>query len=116
MECLFCNIATGNVSSDVVYEDDVIKVFKDIHPAAPVHYLVIPKIHIPSVADLQENESQSKIVAKMIYTAKQVAEGAGLKGYKLVFNVGKEGGQVIAHLHLHMLGGWGEGVEKRVGV
>jgi histidine triad (HIT) family protein len=104
MECIFCKIAKGEIPSDTVYEDGQVKVFKDIHPKAPVHLLVIPKTHIESIAHLEENHSD--IIAKLIYTAKQVAGEAGLKGYKLVFNVGREGGQVVDHLHLHIMGGW----------
>lgn len=70
-----------------------------------MHILVIPKIHIESIAHLEENHSD--IIAKLIYRAKQIAADKGLAGYKLVFNVGREGGQVIDHLHLHLLGGWG---------
>lgn len=103
-ECIFCKISANEISSDVVFEDDDVKVFKDIRPKAPVHLLVIPKIHIQSIAHLEADHND--IIAKLIYTAKKVAEEEDLKGYKLVFNVGREGGQVIDHLHLHLLGGW----------
>lgn len=103
-DCLFCKIANGELKSDTVYEDDQIRVFKDIHPKAPVHLLVVPKLHIQSIAHLEANHSD--IIAKLIYTAKRVAHESGLKGYKLNFNVGKEGGQEVDHLHLHILGGW----------
>ncbi|MDO8600180.1 MAG: histidine triad nucleotide-binding protein [bacterium] len=104
-DCIFCKIAQGEVSSEIEYEDGEIKAFKDIRPSAPVHILVIPKEHVESIAYLQENHSD--MIAKLIYRAKQIAAEKGLKGYKLVFNVGREGGQVIDHLHLHLLGGWG---------
>lgn len=104
MKCVFCSIAKKEIQSDIAYEDDLVLAFKDVHPSAPVHYLIIPKEHIQSIAHLQENHNE--IIAKVIYTAKGVAEKLGLKGYKLVFNVGKEGGQIIDHLHLHLLGGW----------
>ena len=104
MDCLFCKIAKGDVASDIVYEDNEIKVFKDIHPKAPLHYLVVPKTHIQSIAHLEADHND--IIVKIIYTAKREAEKAGLEGYKLIFNVGKEGGQEIDHLHLHLLGGW----------
>ena len=106
MDCLFCKIAKGEKGSDVVFEDADIKVFKDIYPDAPVHLLVIPKLHIQSIAHLEDNHSD--IIAKVIYAAKAAAHKLGLQGYKLVFNVGREGGQVIDHLHLHLLGGWGK--------
>lgn len=105
MDCLFCKIASGEVSSEIIYEDDELKAFTDIRPSAPVHILVIPKIHIESIAHLEENHND--IIAKLIYRAKQIAADRDLLGYKLVFNVGREGGQVIDHLHLHLLGGWG---------
>lgn len=110
MDCLFCKISKNEIPSDVVYEDSDVKVFKDIHPKAPVHLLVIPKVHIQSIAHLESNHSD--IIAKLMYTAKKVAEDMGLPGYKLVFNVGREGGQEIDHLHLHLLGGW-KGEERR---
>lgn len=105
MDCLFCKISQNEIPSEVVFEDNDVKVFKDIHPKAPVHLLVIPKVHIQSVAHLEANHND--VIAKLIYTAKHAAEEMGLKGYKLVFNVGREAGQTVDHLHLHLLGGWG---------
>ena len=113
-DCLFCKIGAGEIPSDIVFEDRDIMAFKDIHPKAPVHLLVIPKMHIQSIAHLEENHSD--VISHMLYRAKEVAERAGLNGYKLIFNVGREGGQVIDHLHLHILGGWGERSEKKVDV
>lgn len=110
MDCLFCKISKNELLSDTVYEDSDVKVFKDIYPKAPVHLLVIPKIHIQSIAHLEADHND--IIVRLIYTAKHIAESRGLKGYKLVFNVGREGGQTIDHLHLHLLGGWGS-VEDR---
>ena len=104
--CLFCQIAEGRVKSEEVYADEHVLVFKDIHPQAPVHLLVIPKIHIKSIAHLETGQGDT--VSKLIYIAKEVAAKQGLAGYKLVFNVGREGGQIIDHLHLHLLGGWSE--------
>ena len=114
MECLFCNIATGAIPADTVFENEEIKIFKDIHPKAPVHVLVIPKAHIQSIGHLESGHRE--IVAGLIYGAKDTAMRLGLTGYKLVFNVGREGGQVIDHLHLHILGGWSEGQEKKINV
>lgn len=111
MDCIFCSIGRGDVSSEAVYEDDQVKVFWDNHPKAPIHLLVIPKIHIQSIAHLESNHND--VIAKMIYTAKHVAGSMNLRGYKLVFNVGREGGQVVDHLHLHLLGGW-DTKEKRI--
>lgn len=104
MDCVFCKISKKELKSEIIYEDKDVLVFKDIRPSAPVHYLVVPKEHIQSIAHLQKNHNN--IISKVIYAAKSVAAKLGLKGYKLVFNVGREGGQVIDHLHLHLLGGW----------
>lgn len=105
MDCIFCKIARDEVPAEkIVAEDERVMAFNDIHPKAPVHILVIPKEHIQSIAHLENNHSD--VLAKLIYTAKKIAEDRGLKGYKLVFNVGREGGQVIDHLHLHLIGGW----------
>lgn len=114
MDCIFCKIGKGEISSETLFEDDVLKVFKDLHPKAPIHLLVIPKIHIQSIAHLQENHGG--IISKLIYGAKRAAEEQGLQGYKLVFNVGREGGQVIDHLHVHVLGGWSNKEDKTVHV
>ena len=112
VNCIFCKIAEGSIPSDTIFEDKIVRVFKDINPKAPVHILVIPKEHVESIAHLEDGHAQ--IVAHMVDTAKKVAKDYGLKGYKLVFNVGREGGQVIDHLHLHILGGW-PSKEKAVG-
>ncbi|MBI3273757.1 MAG: HIT domain-containing protein [Candidatus Colwellbacteria bacterium] len=103
-DCLFCKIAQKEIKSEIVHEDNDVMVLKDIHPKAPVHYLIIPKQHIQSIAHLEADHND--IIARIIYTAKREAEKAGLGGYKLMFNVGREGGQEIDHLHLHLLGGW----------
>ena len=104
-DCLFCKIIKKEVSAEIVYEDDVFLSFKDIDPKAPLHLLIIPKKHIPSVNHL-ENEDE-ELMGKLILTAKKIAKEQGLfeKGYRLIINVGKEGGQAIEHLHLHLLGG-----------
>lgn len=104
MDCVFCKIAKKEISSDILFEDDQLIAFKDIRPVAPVHYLLVPKEHIQSIDHLEGNHRQ--ILAALIYAARDLARSAKLKGYKLVFNVGREGGQVIDHLHLHLLGGW----------
>ena len=102
--CIFCKISKKEISADIIYEDDDVMVFKDAKPSAPIHYLIIPKEHIQSIIHLESNHQN--IISKIIFAAKKEAEGLNLKGYKLVFNVGREGGQVIDHLHLHLLGGW----------
>ena len=102
--CLFCKIANKQIPSEIVFENDSLLAFKDIRPSAPVHYLVVPKEHIQSIAHLKDNHRD--ILSDLIFSAKALALQLGLGGYKLVFNVGREGGQVIDHLHLHLLGGW----------
>ena len=104
MECLFCKIVNKEIPADFIYEDELVAAFSDIRPSAPVHYLIVPREHIQSIIHLQENHQE--IISKLIFSAKNIAEKFGLKGYKLVFNVGREGGQIIDHLHLHLLGGW----------
>lgn len=104
MDCIFCKIANHEKPEIVHYEDDEAIAFNDIHPKAPVHILVVPKEHIVSIAHLQANHAG--VISKLIYAAREVASTHGLTGYKLVFNVGRDGGQIIDHLHLHLLGGW----------
>lgn len=106
MDCVFCKIINKEITKTFLFEDGAIMAFDDIHPKAPVHILIVPKEHIASIANLAENHSG--VIAKLIYTAKRIAADRGLGGYKLVFNVGREGGQVVDHLHLHLLGGWGD--------
>ena len=102
--CVFCKISKKEIPAKITFEDDEVLVFADIKPSAPVHYLVVPKEHIQSIIHLQDNHQA--VISKLIFTAKAAAEKLGLKGYKFVFNVGKEGGQEVDHLHLHLLGGW----------
>ena len=102
--CIFCKIVNKTVPSPLVYEDKEIVAFNDTNPVAPIHVLVVPKEHIQSIAHLDGNHTG--IIYKIIFVAKKIAEDKKLSGYKLVFNVGREGGQVIDHLHLHLLGGW----------
>lgn len=106
MDCIFCKIIKKELPAEIVLEDKNIIVFEDIHPLAPVHLLVVPKKHIQTINDLTPKDKQ--LVGEIFLTAKKVAEKSGIdkKGYKLVFNVGKGGGQIIFHLHLHLLGGW----------
>ena len=106
-ECIFCRIAAKSVPAEIVAEDDHLMAFSDIHPRAPVHILVIPKEHIQSIIHLENNHSD--VLAGLIYAAKRIAGDRNLRGYKLLFNVGREGGQEVDHLHLHLLGGWQDG-------
>jgi len=106
MACIFCEIVNRKAPAEVVYEDEEIIAFKDIHPVAPVHILVVPKRHIDSVEDLKEEDGG--LAGKLILTAQKVARQFSIdkSGYKLVFNVGRGGGQIIDHIHLHLIGGW----------
>ena len=105
-DCLFCNIAIGRTETAFLYENSRVVVFRDINPHAPVHLLVVPKRHIRSINDLAPDDSG--IVGELIQVAREMAKAHGVaeSGYKLLFNVEKGGGQVIFHLHLHLLGGW----------
>jgi histidine triad (HIT) family protein len=102
-ECIFDQIASGKIPSDVVYQDDTVMAFKDIHPRAPVHVLIIPKKHITSLADISKEDLP--VVAHMLEVANIVAKEQGAKAYKLVINTGANAGQVVMHLHMHLLGG-----------
>jgi histidine triad (HIT) family protein len=104
-DCIFCKIAAGEIPSDFVYQDDEIVAFRDINPLAPTHVLIVPKRHIPAVSDT--TEADSPLLARMLLVANQIARDAGIAatGYRLVINSGVEGGQVVGHLHLHLLGG-----------
>jgi histidine triad (HIT) family protein len=104
-ECIFCRIVAGEVPGDIVYQDEDFLAFRDILPKAPIHVLIIPKTHIASVAEL--TEGQQKLAGRLIIIAKNLAEKEGIakKGYRLVINCGPEGGQVVPHLHLHLIGG-----------
>ncbi len=101
--CVFCKIIRKEIPSNVVYEDDQVLAFHDIHPAAPVHVLVIPKSHIETVEDIPANDP---MVSLLTGRAIQVARQLNLQeGYRLVINHGDNGGQTVYHLHLHLLGG-----------
>ena len=101
-DCIFCKIHNGEFPSDKVYEDDQCIVIKDLYPQAPVHLLVIPKKHIATISEL-EDEDQS-LIGHLVLVAKKIAAEQGLPGYKLLWNVNKEGGQMVFHIHLHILG------------
>ena len=103
MQCIFCKIANKETPAEIVYEDEKILAFKDIKPQAPIHLLIIPKKHIPSV-DHVEIEDKT-LMGELILVAQKIAKEKKLEGYKLQINVGRTAGQVIDHLHLHLLGG-----------
>ncbi len=105
MGCVFCQIVSKKIPSDIVYQDEEILAFRDINPRAPVHLLIIPKKHFTSLKQLTEKEIP--LMGRMVSVANQLAEREGISesGYRLVINCGKEGGQLVPHLHLHLLGG-----------
>ena len=104
-DCIFCKIINGDIPSKKIYEDDKVYAFNDINPEAPVHFLVIPKEHIRSVNDINENNADIiahifKVINKLV-----VELGVAEKGYRIVNNCGEDGGQTVKHLHFHVLGG-----------
>lgn len=105
-DCTFCKIIKGENGADFVYQDETLVVFKDIRPHAPVHLLIVPREHIRSLNDIKEKDKD--IVFRMIFKAKEMAKEHSIdkSGYRLLLNVERGGGQVIFHLHLHLLGGW----------
>ena len=105
MDCIFCRIISGDIPSDILYQDEQVVAFRDINPKAPVHLLLVPREHIETVAELSEDEAS--IMGHLVTVANRLAREAGIseKGYRLVVNSGPEGGQEVPHLHLHLLGG-----------
>jgi Diadenosine tetraphosphate (Ap4A) hydrolase and other HIT family hydrolases len=104
MDCLFCKIVNGEIPSTKLYEDDKILAFKDIAPEAPIHFLVMPKQHIASANEI--DESNSDVVTHIYKTIASLASELGMQdGYRVVTNVGTNGGQTVAHLHFHVLAG-----------
>jgi len=101
--CLFCKIVAGQLPADRVYEDDTILAFKDIHPQAPFHCLVIPKVHVATLNDF--TPKQQELIGGLLLAARHLATEHGLPGYRVAMNVNREGGQVVFHAHLHVLGG-----------
>jgi len=103
MDCIFCKIINKEIPSDIVYENDKVIAFKDISPKAPVHILVVPKKHIASIDRIEEEDKE--LMGDLILAAKSMARERRLKGYKLLINVGREGGQIVDHVHLHLISG-----------
>lgn len=104
MDCIFCKIASGEIPSAKVYEDDTVVAFNDLEPQAPVHVLIIPKTHITSMADI--NEENSGVVAHIFEVAAIIAKEKGLDdGFRVVSNCGDSAGQSVKHLHFHLMGG-----------
>jgi len=104
-DCIFCKIAAKEIPSTVVYEDDTVFAFKDINPVAPVHILLIPKQHISSALEI--NEENADLISKIFMVAQKLAKELGIdkNGFRIVNNCGKDGGQTVGHLHFHVLAG-----------
>jgi histidine triad (HIT) family protein len=104
-ECLFCDMGSGKAPVEKLHDDDQAFAVRDIHPRAPVHFMVIPKEHVPSAVDI--GQEHGPLLAHMIQVANRVAQREGIadKGYRLALNVGEYGGQTIYHIHMHVLGG-----------
>jgi len=106
-DCIFCNISNGKIPKSFIYRDDKFMVFCDVKPLAPVHLLIVPREHIASINDLKEQHKE--LIGDMLLLAKKMAKEQDIsEGYKLAFNTGRKGGQLIDHLHLHLMGGWKE--------
>ena len=104
-DCVFCKIASGEISSDILYRDEEVVVFPDIKPVAPVHLLIIPVKHIASVAEIKDTDAA--LVGKMVALANKMAKEQGLdkNGYRLIINCGGYAGMEVYHLHMHLMGG-----------
>ena len=105
MECIFCRIIADEIPADVVFRDDEVVAFRDIHPQSPKHILIVPKSHIASMTEV--TDQHQGLLGKLLLAAQKVAEKENIaaKGYRLTINSGSDGGQLVPHLHLHLLGG-----------
>jgi len=105
MDCIFCQIIAGKIPSEILYQDEKVIAFRDIHPIASTHLIIIPKRHIPSLTHLSEEDLP--LMGYMVNIANQLAKREGIteSGYRLVMNCGKEGRQLVPHLHMHLVGG-----------
>jgi histidine triad (HIT) family protein len=105
-DCIFCKIVAGDIPCNKVYEDDDVLAFHDIHPVAPVHFMIIPKAHVASLADC--GAAHQAVLGKILLLAPKLAKEQGLDdGFRTVINTGKGGGQEVYHLHVHIIGGSG---------
>ena len=105
MDCLFCKIISGEIPSEKVYEDEYVYAFNDISPTAPVHILIVPKKHISTINDIQEEDSA--LIGKIYLAAKKIAKEKGIDedGYRVVTNCNAMAGQTVFHIHYHLIGG-----------
>ncbi|WP_047532501.1 histidine triad nucleotide-binding protein [Methylotenera sp. N17] len=102
-DCIFCKILAGSIPSKKIYEDEDVIAFFDIKPMAKVHFLIVPKLHVPSLKEC--NASHQDLLGKMLLLVPKLAEAQGLAGFKTLINTGREGGQEVFHLHIHVFGG-----------
>ena len=102
-DCIFCKIVAGDIPASKIHEDDELVVFNDIHPLAPVHFLIVPKAHIESLAAC--NAEHQALLGKMLLLAPRLASEQGLAGFRTMINTGHDGGQEVFHLHVHVFGG-----------
>lgn len=104
-DCIFCRIVSGDLESDLIYEDDDLVAFRDLNPQAPTHVLLIPRRHVPTVNDLAYADAE--LIGRLVLAGQRLAseEGIAEEGYRLVLNCNREAGQSVFHLHLHLLGG-----------
>lgn len=100
MDCIFCKIINGDFGTEFVYENEHVVVFKDINPKAPIHLLVVPRVHVESLNELEDKELMGELLAAVRETTKKI----GLKSYQTLINTGKDAGQEVFHLHLHIMG------------
>jgi histidine triad (HIT) family protein len=103
VDCIFCKIVSGAIPSKKIYEDEDVIVFDDIKPSAKVHFLIVPKLHVESLMSCEG--AHQALLGKLLLLAPKLAAEQGLKGFKTLINTGREGGQEVFHLHLHVLGG-----------
>jgi len=105
VNCIFCKIVAGEIPGEILYQDEEVIAFHDIQPVAPTHLLIIPRRHIPSLAHLTETDAP--LIGHMVKIANQLAREKDIagSGYRLVINCGEQGGQIVPHLHMHLLGG-----------
>lgn len=106
-DCVFCRIASGEIPAPFVYQDEHVVVFKDLHPVAPVHLLIVPRIHVEDIIDLAGRADGEAILGAVLRAVPAVAEAAGVAkdGFRLINNCGADGGQTIRHVHFHLIGG-----------
>jgi len=106
-DCIFCKLANGEIPAQFIYEDEAVVAFHDLHPQAPVHVLIVPKVHVPDIDTLASHQDGERILGQVLHAIPKVADRLGIRqnGYRLINNCGPDAGQTIAHVHFHLLGG-----------